>query len=133
MPQVRFFETTVTPLYTALARGYFGIGYASLAGGEAPPWLEHLGKNASHWKTELLSELQKPKPLPYTKSVDPSAPAPAVDAEGTPSNGRGSSSTSGGGGGGSPMKMSNGLTPAYAARLDAALGEDDSSESEAED
>ena len=39
MPQVRFFETTVTPLYTALARGYFGIGYASLAGGEAPPWL----------------------------------------------------------------------------------------------
>lgn len=104
--QVKLIESVAVPAFRALAVGYYGLGYPAAA---TPPWDEHLAANTAFWKTALLAEIEKPKPLQYTKAN------PSMDA--TP--------------GGRGRADSGGLSPAYAARLDAALDEsDDDSEPE---
>eukprot|EP01051_Picozoa_sp_SAG22_P017004 SAG22_NODE_2528_length_2474_cov_2.136421_1_plen_133_part_00 len=88
-----------------------------------------LAANTQHWKTELLAEIQKPKALEYTVSNQPT-PSPAS----VPARAQAQATPDGAGGAGKqPPPPANGLSPAYAARLSAALDEDSEDGSDAED
>eukprot|EP01052_Picozoa_sp_SAG31_P029415 SAG31_NODE_2922_length_4906_cov_8.279800_3_plen_269_part_00 len=106
--QLKLFDEIIIPLYGEGAKLLHHGNFAE----KGQPWAEFLKKNLKYWQAESLSEAEKSTPLKYTESNQPNE---AMDESSHDRSG------------GRATLLQDGLSPAYAARLNAALDDSDDS------